>query len=509
MGVKSNIHEPPPALSMNTTTPRVPVAIPLHSSRVPATTPRKHLSQRSVPIPVAIPLHFNTVPAITPRKQLSQCEIPIPVAIPLHFYETLNRARNRSSNLPATDCAASIKAIVENPPTDVKDLLGAKRSFVMGWLEDTGKAIHDASSAKLEASAPEVLGLTRHETVLLGAGGKKETGMTLDNVTFIDTLEKLKIFLPLLSTQLKKTTSSDILNQTPEVFIDCEGWDLGRLGTLSLLQLTIEPFNHTWIIDITVLRQQAFETLEAGWSLRTLLESETIAKVFWDVRSDSEALFHHYDIRLRGVQDLQLMENLTRSGSRFCLSSLAEEVDFEGERSEEMTEEEVMTWTRIKREGSKFFKSNPKGYGVFDERPLSEMAMKYAGQDTTCMPMLWRVYSKRLPASAAYRKLLIRATEERIRDSWRKEIDECRGCGPTLFWPLCLDTKTWPQGPSEWDLDRTWVERQISKGALDESWTMLYLKAAGCDIIKAKVWDADTLRAFVEGHSRALTTTSR
>lgn len=103
-------------------------------------------------------------------------------------------------------------------------------------------------------------------------------------------------------------------SSTPSIYVDLEGINLSRQGTISILQLYISPHNHTYLVDVHELQATAFTTTghRSTKSLKTILEAPNIAKVFFDVRNDSDALFFHYQIRLAGVQDIQLMELATR-----------------------------------------------------------------------------------------------------------------------------------------------------------------------------------------------------
>jgi exonuclease 3'-5' domain-containing protein 1 len=63
-----------------------------------------------------------------------------------------------------------------------------------------------------------------------------------------------------------------------------------------------------YLIDVHLLRSAAFTTTTANSvSLRTILESPKIPKVFFDIRKDSDALFSHYQNCVDGIKDLQLM----------------------------------------------------------------------------------------------------------------------------------------------------------------------------------------------------------
>lgn len=72
----------------------------------------------------------------------------------------------------------------------------------------------------------------------------------------------------------------------PQVFVDCEGNNLGRSGTLSLLQIYLAPHDRTWIFDVTILGDKVFNTDLKGNTIRSILQDKYIYKCFWDVRND-------------------------------------------------------------------------------------------------------------------------------------------------------------------------------------------------------------------------------
>src|SRR5689334_19054318 len=106
---------------------------------------------------------------------------------------------------------------------------------------------------------------------------------------------------------------SDLPTEVPSLYIDLEGINLCRQGSISLLVIFVQPKNHVYFVDIHKLHDEAFTTTSAdGTTLKTILESPKIPKVFFDVRNDSDALHHHFGIRLQGIEDVQLMENAAR-----------------------------------------------------------------------------------------------------------------------------------------------------------------------------------------------------
>ena len=103
----------------------------------------------------------------------------------------------------------------------------------------------------------------------------------------------------------------------PLIFIDLEGINLSRHGSISIMQLLIPPSPVVYLIDVLNLKANAFNTPGSkGQTLRTVLESDLYGKVFFDVRNDSDALFAYFGVAIQGVEDVQLMESATRTTTR-------------------------------------------------------------------------------------------------------------------------------------------------------------------------------------------------
>ena len=97
----------------------------------------------------------------------------------------------------------------------------------------------------------------------------------------------------------------DLSADPPSLYIDLEGVHLSRQGAISILQILISPQRRTYLIDVHALGSKVFSTAGAnGQTLKTIFESETIPKVFFDVRNDSDALYSHFGICLAGIQDI-------------------------------------------------------------------------------------------------------------------------------------------------------------------------------------------------------------
>ena len=110
----------------------------------------------------------------------------------------------------------------------------------------------------------------------------------------------------------------------PSFYINLEGIRLSRNGSASIWTLYVLTSATVYIVDIHKLGASAFSTeSDAKMSFQAILESDTITKVFFDARNDSDALYSHCQVKLAGVQDLQLMELATRNDPKRLRSSLA------------------------------------------------------------------------------------------------------------------------------------------------------------------------------------------
>ncbi|KAI1157520.1 ribonuclease H-like domain-containing protein [Nemania serpens] len=224
----------------------------------------------------------------------------------------------------------------------------------------------------------------------------------------IDTPEAVSSVIDELS-ELPEPPSSP-----PSIYMDLEGINLCRYGTVSILQVYSRPRRKTYLVDIMTLGKAAFETSGTRTSntLQSILESEDIPKVFFDVRRDSDALFAHFQIKLRGIHDLQLMELATRkypkksvAGLRQCILS-----------DLKLKETKRRDWMAAKEAGSKLFAPEKGGsYEVFNLRPLPEEIRAYCIQDVSFLPLLWLLYHSKLRKK--WKNKLDKATRDRVSES--------------------------------------------------------------------------------------------
>ncbi|KAF2218186.1 ribonuclease H-like domain-containing protein, partial [Elsinoe ampelina] len=198
--------------------------------------------------------------------------------------------------------------------------------------------------------------------------------------------------------------------QPPRFYMDCEGNNLSRQGTLSLLTILLEPENEVHLIDVTTLGRLAFTTPgKDGRTLQAILESSKIVKVFFDIRNDSDALYSLHGIRVQGIEDIQLMELASRSGAKRTVNGLARCI----QQATSIGWKERSDWKLVKEKGQKLFDpARGGGYHVFDKRPLSEEITSYCTQDVAFMPILRRAYRRDL--CDAWWREIERETQARV-----------------------------------------------------------------------------------------------
>ncbi|KAF2869033.1 hypothetical protein BDV95DRAFT_499346 [Massariosphaeria phaeospora] len=203
-------------------------------------------------------------------------------------------------------------------------------------------------------------------------------------------------------------------NSQPSLYIDLEGENLSRDGTISLLTLHVLPSQTTYLVDVHNLQNSAFTTAVSATddqTLKKVLESAEIKKVFFDVRNDSDALFFHYGIALQGNQDLQLMELAARDYNRKFVSGLGKCL-----ASLHLPQREHAECQHVKEEAPKLFAPDKGGsYAVFNERPLQPLIKQYCVQDVVHMPALWQRYNSDM--DDFWRDMVEQATEARVQES--------------------------------------------------------------------------------------------
>ncbi|KAF8317622.1 hypothetical protein DL93DRAFT_513037 [Clavulina sp. PMI_390] len=186
------------------------------------------------------------------------------------------------------------------------------------------------------------------------------------NCVLVDTLDALSAALvDIVRAQRVSANPAE-----PLLYVDIEGNDLCREGTVSLVQIHLPSIRKTLVIDITILGAAAFShsiplprefesyaspsspfSNDAPVSLKTILESPWILKCFFDVRNDADALYNIYRISMNSVVDLQILEVATRRGKKRLLNGLARAIRTDGG----LDEVTLTQWLDVKMRGKALF----------------------------------------------------------------------------------------------------------------------------------------------------------
>jgi len=177
--------------------------------------------------------------------------------------------------------------------------------------------------------------------------------------------------------------------QSSTLYLDLEGTNLSRNGTLTILTILVYPSRVTSVIDVQTLGNLAFTTSgpDSKTTLKTILEDPNTPKYLWDVRNDADALWAHHRVRLAGVTDVQLLENASRRGDKTYVNGLDKCVEYD--LRPKFTE--LHRWLKTKREVRALMRD-----GVFARRPLDATTIQYCANDVAYLPALRDLYAKKL-----------------------------------------------------------------------------------------------------------------
>jgi len=183
------------------------------------------------------------------------------------------------------------------------------------------------------------------------------------------------------------------------IAVDVEGIELGRKGRVSIIQLFTRDSDTVWLIDITTLKNVAFDSEDGdGRSLRGILENPMIRKYFYEVRNDSDALYNLHQVSLAGIYDLQLLELAARlSNSPFQKKRSDGFVNGLKRSIQGYLPHPSREWAQAKEAGRKLFAPELGGrYEVFEDRPLDPRLMAYCAQDVALLFQLEDVLKRQL-----------------------------------------------------------------------------------------------------------------
>ena len=188
---------------------------------------------------------------------------------------------------------------------------------------------------------------------------------------------------------LNRIATLRIETQHPNLYLDLEGNSLGRTGTISILQLYVEPLNEVYLFDVNALKVATFTTsTNEALCLKNVLQDEKIKKAFFDPRQDSAALYALYGIKLQGVIDVQVMHCAVTDPTKCAVSfeKCVAELPFK--------DEELHAVKEVKDKGHSLYKDD--GGAVFDERPLPLKLLQYCIEDVVLLAALYKQCERKM-----------------------------------------------------------------------------------------------------------------
>ncbi|KAJ4161698.1 uncharacterized protein LMH87_007720 [Akanthomyces muscarius] len=167
----------------------------------------------------------------------------------------------------------------------------------------------------------------------------------------------------------------------------------------------------TYVIDIVALGDAAFMTpgCESSWTMQSVLESTAVPKVVFDIRSQSNALFTRFGVRLGNIHEIQLMEVACRPTSRVYVSGLVKCVW----TCPGLADADKQHWVSRKAHYREL--CNP-AYGgddaLLERRPIEPAVVDMCATNIESLPILWDTYKAQNGGLSM--KRILTATRERI-----------------------------------------------------------------------------------------------
>jgi len=170
------------------------------------------------------------------------------------------------------------------------------------------------------------------------------------------------------------------IERCSKVAFDAEGVQLGRNGALTIATFSGVGTEDTYVVDVQALGG-ARVFAEHLPSFRAVLENPTVAKITFDCRNDSDALFHQFGVTLRGVLELQVLDQAVRiqkgeAPPVRCIYVVNGGVPY--------LQSMAMVSQRYSVHSAKLTVS----HAQWDKRPLSETAIEYASVDALIIKQL-------------------------------------------------------------------------------------------------------------------------
>jgi len=183
-------------------------------------------------------------------------------------------------------------------------------------------------------------------------GDSGEVALPEPTIVMVDTRDALVEMLTSMAGALETPDAAAHLS------VDLEGYHLGKDGTISLVQIFLHATNVVYLVHVAVLGAATFSTPVNAVSgifkgmpltLKAVLESSAVTKLFWDCRSDSQALYHIYGVKLAGVVDVQLWDVATRGPSKERARVKSLHHAFTQRMRRDISEADIKSWSLVVR----------------------------------------------------------------------------------------------------------------------------------------------------------------
>lgn len=252
-------------------------------------------------------------------------------------------------------------------------------------------------------------------------------------------------------------------SEIPTLYIDLEGRDLSKNGTIAIMQLLIAPLNRIFMIDVHFMGSSVFDIAGSDGitTLKSILESHIITKVLFDCRNDSNALSFLFDVNLRSVIDLQVMKAAYqgRNPDQHYLYGLTKAI--KDDVLYNASEADRAFPGLVKDAGNALFAPERGGsYAAFESKPLPIELVRYCALDVMFMPALYERYDNWLESGswhaifrsgesvpqgkACIRKNVELATRLRVLRSQTMEYNwnnPCKIKDPWVFYHSCEERR--------------------------------------------------------------------
>lgn len=281
-------------------------------------------------------------------------------------------------------------------------------------------------------------------------------------ITVVDTEKGVADMMSNIVEQISIAMSE---RREPILAVDLEAVNLNKARDISIVSLYVPPINTVFLIDVFVLQELAFHTPPSPatptMTLKYMLESPTVLKLFFDCRGDNCVLFRLFGIHLTAVVDLQLMEYVTRRDKLQSVKGLDMTICSRGE----LNETDKDAWRYAKRWGAYAMQHGPEEirvrvqltngdynhpeatplvvqardttniaglksdsertaatvYQHADHRPMHELIKQYCTHDVIMLPTLYRHFLEHERWSEAMSRIVSDETEKRLEKSRSKD----------------------------------------------------------------------------------------